>query len=182
MVVCALKQPGARALSEALLARAVLEHWRLPFLPDIQRGTYGKPFFPSHPDYYFNLSHSGDLLVCALNSAPVGVDIQMVKPCRPRLLDRVCSAEERLWLRQRADASEAFTLLWCMKESRCKQSGRGLSPPISAISVPLPRRDETVLKTDGLFFSLASGPDWRLCLCAAAPWDGSIRWLDGLDL
>lgn len=182
MVVYGTRRAGVRALSGALLTRAARERWGLSPLPDRALGPYGKPFFPDCPEYQFNLSHSGDLLVCALDRAPVGVDVQLVRPCSARLLNRVCSEEERRWLRRRGDDCAAFALLWTMKESRCKQSGRGLTMPISDISVPLPQGEETVLEWDGLFFSLASGPGWQLSLCGHGPWDRRLLWLPSLSV
>ena len=94
----------------------------------------------------------------------------MEKTPSPRLLEQVCAPRERAWLERQPRRTRAFTLLWCLKESRCKQSGQGLSFPISGIPVPLPEEGEQVLSLDGLYFSLSPGPDYALCLCASAPW------------
>ena len=177
MVVYALEHPEARHLAYQLLAYGANRYWGLTSLPEMERGARGKPFFSEHPQHQFNVSHSGDLALCVLDSAPVGGDIQMIRPCRAALLDRVCGPAERDWLRQRGDSPAAFTQLWCMKESRCKHSGTGLRRPLSAISVPLPEHGEEALERDGLRFYLRDGGLWQMCLCGTSAWDGTIHWI-----
>ena len=142
-------------------------------LPPVDREERGKPFFPGHPALRFNLSHSGDLALCALDGAPVGADIQTAAPRRPATVERCCAPGERVWLAGRGDSWEDFALLWALKEAMVKHSGRGLTAPISAICPPLPRGDETLLERSGLFFRLYAGPGWR-GRCAAA----SLRLLN----
>lgn len=177
MVVYGIQHEQARTLSRPLLAWAAQQHWGLPQLPPLERAARGKPFFPDHPEFQFNLSHSGSYLVCALGCAPVGIDLQRFRPCRPAFLDRLCSPEERRWLSDRLDSPQAFARLWAMKESRCKWSGQGLTRPISSISIPLPAADEPLLTQDGLTYSLRTGPEWAFCLCADTAWNGEIQWL-----
>lgn len=40
----------------------------------------GKPVVRQLPSFHFNLSHSGDWVVCAVDDAPVGIDIEEIKP------------------------------------------------------------------------------------------------------
>lgn len=177
MVVYGVRDEGARKLAYPLLAWAARKHWNMERLPDMERGERGKPFFPQYPQRQFNVSHSGDLAVCALDDAPVGVDIQIVQKRRDRLIDRVCSQRELDWLRRRGNRPEDFALVWAMKESRCKQSGEGLRLPISHISVPLPEDGEELLEWDGLRFYLAKGEGWQFALCGSGTWDGAIHWI-----
>ena len=127
----------ARDQAHRLLALAAAEHWGLSPLPALDRAEHGKPFFPGLPERQFNLSHSGPLALCALDRRPVGVDIQTVGPHRPRILQRVCSREERAWLDEQSDLWAAFAQLWALKESRAKYTGAGLTSPIAEIRVPI---------------------------------------------
>lgn len=47
--------------------------------------TWRKAYFPHEEGLEFNLSHSGHLALCALDNAPVGADVQMVREWRPGL-------------------------------------------------------------------------------------------------
>ncbi len=176
MVVYAARGLTRREQVYDLLALAVREQHGLSPLPPVDREERGKPFFPGHPALRFNLSHSGDLALCALDGAPVGADIQTVAPRRPATVERCCAPEERAWLAGRGDSREDFALLWAMKEALVKHSGRGLTAPISAICPPLPRRDETLLERDGLFFRLYAGPGWRGAVCGCVPPPRELLW------
>lgn len=182
MVIYGAEHPSPHSLSVPLLERAARQHWGLTTPLTLKQGPYGKPFFPDDPDHHFNISHSGQYILCALDDAPVGIDIQIVKPRRTAFLDRICSVEERKWLRSMGDKPESFTVLWSLKESCCKYSGRGLTLPISEIHVPLPCSGERHLKSDGIWYSLFQGKDWYACVCAQHPWDGDLIWYKDFDL
>lgn len=161
MVIYTAKGLTVRAQARDLLALAVRETWGLSPLPEITEG--GKPFFPGYPGLHFNLSHSGGLALCALDSAPVGVDIQIVKQWRPSLPRRACSREELDWLAGQPEFWPAFTLLWTLKEARVKESGQGLTPGLRDIRTPLPGPEPVLF--DGLWFGTWSGAGWAAAVC-----------------
>ena len=168
------------AVRTGLLAVGLREHWDLEQLPSIARGKRGKPLFPDFPQLRFNLSHSGPRALCALDRDEVGVDIQQITLRRSAFLDRLLSPEERAWLLGLGDDPEAFTQLWTLKESFCKFTGLGLTRPISAIPVPLPRQilpSGACLPFGSVCFTLFSGPGWRAAVCSPARCASSIRWL-----
>lgn len=163
MVVYSAEGLTARAQARNLLALAAKEHWGLSPLPEIARREGGKPFFSGREELHFNLSHSGELALCALDSAPVGADIQVVREWRPSLPRRVCAQSELDWLERRPDFWPAFTLLWTLKEARVKESGRGLTSSIREIRVPLPA--DGPIRLDGLWFRTWTGPGWAAAVC-----------------
>lgn len=174
MVIYGTEHLTAQSQARELLALAAMEHWGLSSLPELAREERGKPFFPQRTDLHFNLSHSGNLALCALDSRPVGVDIQMVKAWRPALPRRVCSPEELDWLEGQPDLWSAFTLLWALKESRVKESGQGLSTLLQSIQVPFPAATPTQL--DGLWFCTYTGSSWAAAVCGHCQPPEKIIW------
>ena len=166
MTVYQAKGLTSRAQARDLLALAAKEVWGLSPLPEIARQEHGKPWFPEREDLCFNLSHSGNLALCALDSAPVGVDIQIIKEWRPSLPKRVCSPAELDWLERQSEPWSAFTLLWTLKEARAKQSGLGLTTSIPDIRVPLPAPGP--VRLDGLWFGAWTGPGWAAAVCGCS--------------
>lgn len=174
MTVYGIRGLKRREEARELLALAAGEEWGLSALPETARLPGGKPCFPEHPRLQFNLSHSGALALCALDSRPVGVDIQVVKPWRDRLFRRVCTPEELAWLETQEDPALAFAQLWSLRESRVKQSGQGLRTTIRDIPVPLP--DACPCTLDGLHFALWSGEGWAAAACGHSPPPEEILW------
>ena len=109
----------ARQLAAEMLAAAVkTERGEIRFC----RGENGKPLC-SLP-LFFNCSHSGEYVVCAVGEKELGVDLEQVRPVHPRL-QRALTAAEKQWLgalpREKWD--EGFLRLWTLKESWIKCRG-----------------------------------------------------------
>lgn len=145
----------------ALLSFAARRHWGFETLPSIARHEQGKPYFPSHPHCHFNLSHSGSFALCALDDQPVGADIEVIRPHHLKLAQRICCAEELLWLEEQPDKIAALCQLWTGKEALVKYHGTGLTLPLREIRTPLP--PET--KQDDLLFHRVATPEFCLCSC-----------------
>ncbi len=155
-----------------LLALAAAQHWKLSPLPAIQRAEHGKPFFPTQPELYFSLSHSGGMALCALSDHPVGVDIELVRPRRASL-PRFCLAPGELaWFHSHGGTWPAFYTLWTRKESLCKYTGRGLTFPINQIAVPLPP-DPAV---GDLTITSYGTHEWQASLCCTGQPPEDILW------
>lgn len=178
MVVWATDKLHTRTDAYALLERAARAVWDLPALPALERLEGGKPYFPARPDCCFNLSHSAPYGLCALDSAPVGADVQTVKTTwREGLPRRVCSPEELAWLSEQPDRWRAFALLWALKEARVKYSGEGLRREIRSIAVPLPQEGESLCPFEGLWFRVYRGADWMATVCGAHEPPEELIWV-----
>ncbi len=82
----------------ALLGELLRAEYGLGVLPAMARGADGKPYFPGEPELHFNVSHSGGLALCGAGEAPLGVDVEVLRPRRPGLARYVCSEAESAWL------------------------------------------------------------------------------------
>jgi len=107
-------------------------------------GRYGKPALCGVPDtkIRFNLSHSGDVALCAVARAcEVGVDIEQIQPTDiiGGVAGQFFSAEEqRLVAELDVDAqAEAFTRIWVRKEACLKAAGLGIGGDLTGFSVGL---------------------------------------------
>ena len=87
----------------------------------------GKPYFTNYP-YYFNLSHSGDYVVCALSEREVGIDLQEHRAVDfQRMAGRFFSSAEADVLARAEDREAFFFRLWARKEAYGKLTGKGLA-------------------------------------------------------
>jgi 4'-phosphopantetheinyl transferase len=97
---------------------------------------YGKPHFRNRNDFYFNISHSGVWVVCAVGIKPVGVDVEQVVPVDLNVARNYFSPEEYMDLMGVDDGRKLdyFYELWTLKESFIKAVGKGLRIPLNSFS------------------------------------------------
>lgn len=148
----------------ALLGLLLAERRGVEPLPAMERESGGKPYFPGLPQVCFNVSHSGELCLCALADAPVGCDIELVRPRKGKLPAYTLSGGELQWFRARGGSWADFYTLWTLKEARVKCTGEGLRRPVRDIAVPLLSPGEEG-ELDGFRFTALAGEGWRGAVC-----------------
>ena len=89
-------------------------------------GELGKPQIVNIPKK-FNLSHSGDYVVCAVGDGEVGADIQKWVPYKERTAERFFAPTEWKLLQElpASQRTELFYRLWSRKEAYGKYTGQG---------------------------------------------------------
>ena len=103
----------------------------------IETGECGKPYFPDRPDICFNLSHSGDVALCALSDTDVGCDVEAQRRPPLSVAKRYFSSSEKDYLasaRTDEERAERFFRVWTLKESVMKATGLGFSLAPSSFS------------------------------------------------
>ena len=111
------------AVGWLLLAYGMRQEYGTKKIPDFQKTASGKPFFAGKNMPFFNLSHSGNFVGCALHDREIGLDIQKLTEPRESLIRRVCTQEELISLKSPQD----FCRIWAMKESAVKLTGEGIT-------------------------------------------------------
>ncbi len=54
---------------------------------------YGKPVLAAPSEIHFNISHSENWVVCAVNDNPVGIDVETIKPIDLKIAERFYSRD-----------------------------------------------------------------------------------------
>ncbi|UYO35984.1 4'-phosphopantetheinyl transferase superfamily protein [Bacillus zhangzhouensis] len=135
-------------LGEVLVRQTIHDMYDLPMDQIVfETEGNGKPVVRQLPSFHFNLSHSGDWVVCAVDDAPVGIDIEEIKPIDLAIAKRFFSADEyQDLLSQPLERQEAyFFLLWSMKEAFIKLTGKGLSYGLSSFTARLSEDGQAAL-------------------------------------
>ncbi len=132
-------QDRQRSLLGHLLSRyAVMKEYNLTNKDiRIRRHTYGKPYIKDYSQIHYNISHSGEWIVCAVDSSIVGIDVQEHRGAKSSLAKYYFSPREQNYLFSlgKDKQSVAFYNLWSMKEAYIKATGRGLSQPLDKFSI-----------------------------------------------
>ena len=124
-------EDASRALWAALLLRALIkERTGLPnHRIRFSKNRYQKPFLTASTSLHFNLSHSGRWILCALDTEPVGADIEIIQEITPGTIELSLSSQEQKQLKKMSpgDQLSYFFTLWTWKESYLKARGTGLN-------------------------------------------------------
>ncbi len=149
--------------AELLLIHALRECFGPVELPlSITTEAGGKPKI-SGIDLQFSLAHSGNLSVCAISDARLGVDVQMRSTCNDSVIARCFSQDEQNYVAQAEDRDDAFTAIWAGKESYLKAKGTGILFPLASFSALQPPSPARIWHTSIGNFSLA------VCLLGGDP-------------
>ena len=98
---------------------------------------YGKPYCEFLENFHFNISHSGDWIVCAIDKNPIGIDVERISTIDLDISKNFFSDKEHEDLMLSNDPFDYFFTLWSLKESYIKFIGKGLSHPLNSFSMKL---------------------------------------------
>jgi len=122
-------------------------------------GPKGKPALIDSSEKFFNISHSGDWVVCAISDKEVGIDIELLKAARLNVANRFFTEKEISILNSLngIEQEDHFYTLWTAKESYLKYLGTGLTKPLNSFDVIVNDNVVTVNESENskaLFFSI----------------------------
>ena len=122
-----------RSLAASLLLYKAMDDYSISKETEVTFNDWGKMFYPEEEMFYVNLSHGGDYAVCAVDSKPVGVDIEVVRPYSEAVLRKIQNSYDQkeidsiIELKDENEKNHAFTRFWTKKESQVKLSGKGIA-------------------------------------------------------
>lgn len=131
-------------------------------------GPMGKP---EATKVHFNISHSGDFVICATGRKAVGCDIEKIAEEPEGVAQRFFHPDEAEYLQrfQGRERNDLFFRLWTWKESYMKMTGEGAHLPLQDFAV-LPvggqirvRRREKILSCHMMEYSI---PGYKVSVCA----------------
>lgn len=127
------KQKRLQSLGAGLLLNHVFHKHGIS-VDTLRADENGKPIAEG---ICFNLSHSGDYVICAVSEKPVGCDIEKIKEAPTQVEKRAFSPDENAYLKQfSGDAyNREFFRLWTKKESFLKMKGIGIRVPLRTLEM-----------------------------------------------
>lgn len=103
-------------------------------------GKHGKPYIENNKALHFNISHSRKMLMMAVSSRPVGVDVEQIanRSSMQKTVNRYfADSEKSLYNLAADDQKHVFYSIWTAKEALLKASGKGISVNLAEISAEL---------------------------------------------
>ena len=171
------KQDKIRTLIGEILLRTILieqvglENKHLIF----EQNQYGKPYLRNYSTVNFNISHSGDFVVCATDVKPLGIDIEEVKDLEYVNIAQNFFTESELSyiFKQSLDTQlSKFYELWTLKESYVKCRGQGLATQLQSFSIEIDQAEniEVVINNKQVkeysFKKFEIGLNYKMAICS----------------
>lgn len=122
-------------LSEVLLIKALEDLGVVSDTLEFEYGEHGKPSIVGVEGIYYNISHSGDVAVCAIADCPVGVDVELIDKYNEKVAKRFFHKkeyEDLTGIEDEVARKRRFFQYWTLSESFIKYVGTGLSMPLDS--------------------------------------------------
>lgn len=170
------KKDKVRSLVGEVLVRTIITQ-KLNISNDniiLRKNQYGKPYLTGYPDFKFNISHSGNLVVCAIDNKFIGIDIEEVRNIEYEdIVKSFFSVSEFEYIiKQDINCQlNKFYEIWVLKESYIKCCGQGLLIPLKSFSIDI-EEDENIKVTinnehkEHKFKTFDIDLDYKMAVCS----------------
>ncbi|MFB5673916.1 4'-phosphopantetheinyl transferase family protein [Paenibacillus terreus] len=142
---------------------------KVPFTAD----RFGKPYVEGQSGMHFNISHAGDWIVCAVDSSPIGIDVELIRAIDMAIAHHYFSDVEQESLKAVPPENRLsyFFDLWTLKESYIKAIGKGLNEPLRLFTMDLSVNEIKLISTKKKdaawnFRQYEIDPAYKLSICA----------------
>lgn len=170
------KEDKIRTLIGEILIRTIIAK-ELNFIDRnviFDKNEHGKPYLKDYLDFNFNISHSGELVVCAIDDKTIGIDIEQVKYIEYKeIAECFFSTSEFNYIMQNYAYIQLskFYEIWTLKESYIKCCGQGLSIPLKSFSIYINRHDNIKIITNDkcnthMLKILDIEPGYKMAVCS----------------
>ena len=110
--------------------------------------SFNKPYLENNA-IHFNISHSGELVVCALTKiGAIGIDIEKINDTKISDFKSQMTVNEWKLINESTNANLSFFQYWTQKEAVIKTQGKGLSIPLKSFEVT---KNKTIIESEVYF-------------------------------
>jgi 4'-phosphopantetheinyl transferase len=117
-------------LKSYCMLQELLQQWgkqtgrEVPLCPKFNYNEYGAPSIDGGP--FFSISHCKQAIAVVVSDAPVGIDIESIRPMNEGLVARTMDAIEQDAIFSSSNPEFSFARLWTRKEAYLKLKGTGI--------------------------------------------------------
>jgi len=161
-------------MGQLIVRRFYAEQLDLPWQDiEMEYNHHDKPGLKGYANHYFNISHSGNMVVVVFSNREVGVDVEKIKGDRRNIAQRFFTTSEINDMKAIENEQQQqlyFYQLWTLKESYMKAMGSGISMALDSFAFI---KDDNSFrlaysKTDSewVFYSTHLTNDYYLSVCS----------------
>jgi 4'-phosphopantetheinyl transferase len=105
-------------------------------LPVFDYNEYGAPSIQGGP--YVSISHCKEGIAVAVDSQPIGIDIESVSPFKEAMMHKTMNPAEQAAILSSDNPDWAFTRLWTQKEAVLKMQATGIISDLHEVLAAVP--------------------------------------------
>ncbi|HGD3704313.1 TPA: 4'-phosphopantetheinyl transferase superfamily protein [Streptococcus agalactiae] len=156
------------------------------FREDLVYNEFGKPSL-KRKDIFYNISHSGKYVTCAISNKMVGIDIQKHIEKFEEIISFFSTSEKEYLasIPLHKLLIKEFFKIWTVKESYVKFLGKGLYKELDSFSLFLDKKkiiDEGRIVKDTLFKNFSISEEYTLSVVANSNDNYEIRYVESKNL
>ena len=134
--------------------------------PAFKIGEYGKAYISNYENIYFNMSHSGKLVACAISDMEIGVDVEYNDPeIDLNIAKNYFYNSEYENIMKSQNPSDEFFKYWVLKESYMKYTGLGFNLPLDSFEIIIDEKI-TLKNKNHPKFNLFDIENYKLATCS----------------
>lgn len=170
------KKDKIRTLVGEMLIRTIIaENLKISYKSiKFSKNEYGKPYLKGYPQFNFNISHSGDYVLCAVDDKNIGIDIEEIKYIEYKEIAKTFFSAKEIGYIINHDLKcqlDRFYEMWTLKESYIKCCGQGLSIPLKSFSIEINQYENIKAITNNdytehTFRLLDIDPGYKVAVCS----------------
>ena len=127
---------GVKVNSNEFIKKTYIKHTGSNLEKIIKKSTKGKPYLMNDSNFHFNISHSKGAIICGVSKEPIGVDMEEIKPYKPKLTQRFFTKDEQEYILSDNNLIDLrFAEIWTKKEAYVKLLGVGLEKDFKSFDV-----------------------------------------------
>ena len=131
--------------------------------PLFKTGKYGKAYISNFENIYFNLSHSGKMVLCAISDREVGVDIEYIDhEIDLSIAQHYFYNKEYESIMNSQNPADEFFKYWVLKESYMKYTGLGMNLKLDSFEIKIEDKIELKNDDEGLKFNLFNLENYKI--------------------
>lgn len=125
---------------------------------ELSQTETGKPFFVNYPTVYFNISHSGEVVICGFSNQTIGVDVEKIGKVYPEVISDSFHEVEQCRYMDSSNKEKTFYEVWTRKEAYVKFDGSGIAQDLTLIN--------TYKLQEELFFQSWNEGGYQFSICS----------------
>ena len=131
--------------------------------PIIKTEKYGKAYISNYDNIHFNVSHSRNMICCAISDKPVGTDIEFNDPTIDlNIAKNYFFNSEYESIMNSSKPTDEFFNYWVLKESYMKYTGLGFNLDLDSFEILMSEDIKLKNDKDNLKFNLFSIEEYKI--------------------